>query len=229
MHCVEAPTSRACGWIASMAAQPEPGLRLLPSRLASRKPAAACPLHHVAAQRRHVAQLGTGREFQRIRDHGITAQDIQVGGDVETSLRARRASGRRWLDRRLARPALRERIDVHDGGRAASHPASSGRSAWCRRRAAVRWPASADRCPRLQRAEHLHGERRVGRPLIRKRAHAPSLSRSRARPASRPRRCWDRRRSGRCCRLIYSRMSAVVAGMPSLTQATADMIWPGVQ
>lgn len=78
------------------------------------KVVATRPLHHVAAERRHVAQLSAGGELQRIRDHGIAALDLGMRGHVgHPCERAEPQASAAWLDRR---PGVGQRIDIDDCG-----------------------------------------------------------------------------------------------------------------
>src|SRR6476469_7989511 len=76
MQLASTPRTAWLRLIPEIAAQPEPGLRLLQAdQLGSRK-----YVQHVATQRRHVPQLSAGRELQALRDGGVVGQHRWVRG-----------------------------------------------------------------------------------------------------------------------------------------------------
>ena len=160
---------------------------------------AARALQDIAAQRRHVTKLRTRGKFQRIRHHGIIFLDFRVGGDVRHPSHGAKAQvSAVKADRR---PRRRKRIDIHDCLRPHHiqlHQVDQRGAAGERLGLGFRQRVAC----RRRRSQCLNRERGIGGAPIGKGSHAPSLSvrEWRARPASRPRRCWDRPRNGRCCR-----------------------------
>ena len=129
----------------SSAAQPEPGVRLLQSvQLRVAEIGAARALEHIAAERRHVADLRAGGELQALRDDGIIRLHVRDGRRLATSAPARRAAGPASPDSIV--PLLDCKALIRRLGPAAARRASSGRAASCRRRGTAPAPRLRGRC-----------------------------------------------------------------------------------
>ena len=79
----------------SMAGAAAAGLALVAGRRGVVEVGAARPLHQVAADRRHVAQLRRGAREDRLATAADSALDLRVVGDVGVRAPARRCAVRR--------------------------------------------------------------------------------------------------------------------------------------
>ena len=143
---------------------------------------AARALQEVAADRRHVAQLLRGAGQQRARQHRIALLDQRVIGQDRSCARARRCAARR---RRSPRPVSSGSLEMSIS--------LAGRSTSIFIRSTRLVPPATNFAPGLaaiwRTASATLAARAYWKPIM----TAPS-------PAGSPRRCWDRRRTGRCCR-----------------------------